>query len=314
MAFDPTNLIGNPAAMAKPLAKARPKPYIPPGGRKPMTSKAPGQLQGTGIRYQPTPEQQAATNERSRSGWTSDNPFAPTLAKTTQIDIGTPDQRQFGQEAMALARSQMNAPQQNFWPQIEQNARSNYEKQIAPSIAERFNAFGGQNSNAYRNALVEGRQGLEERIANQRTNYEMQQQQRDDQRFGQLANLGNNPRSETLYNPEKPGWGWQIANPLIQAASQAIGGYIGGPVGAYAGGQIGAGLANGGQQQGQQPMHFGGGNRAPSYTGDMGGSPFQRSDFSPQQAGGSAPGYQPYKPFSGFQSQYPNLTQFRQGF
>lgn len=58
----------------------------------------------------------------------------------------------------------INAQPIDYAP-LAQQAQRQYAEQIVPGIAERFSSVGGQRSNAFRNALISGGQGLAERLA-----------------------------------------------------------------------------------------------------------------------------------------------------
>lgn len=94
---------------------------------------------------------------------------------------------------------------------IEQAARTQFNTQTVPSLAERFTSMGdgAQRSSAFQGALGQAGAGLEEQLAAMKQNYNLQQQ-------NQLMNMLGMSRQENMYQPSQPGFLEQMAGPLTR--------------------------------------------------------------------------------------------------
>jgi len=128
---------------------------------------------------------------------------------------------------------------------IEQQARSNFNTQTIPSIAERFTSLGSgsQNSSAFSNAIGSASSGLEQSLASLKSQYGLQQQGLNQNMIQSLLGMGLQPRYENAYFPRQPGFGESAGAPLLQGLGSILplllSGFLGG----------GAGLAGGGLSQ-----------------------------------------------------------------
>ena len=85
-----------------------------------------------------------------------------------------------------------------FEPQA-QKARTQFQQQTVPSIAERFTQMGGQRSNAFAQTLGQAGAGLEEGLAAQGSQFGQRQQQL----MQGLLGLG---QQESVLRPAEPGF------------------------------------------------------------------------------------------------------------
>jgi len=99
----------------------------------------------------------------------------------------------------------------NFGP-IEQQARTNFQTQTVPGLAERFTAMGnGQRSSAFQGALGQAGAGLNEALAALRSQYGLQQ-----------AQMGLQPRFESSYMAGQPGLLGQLGGGAAQGLSSLL--------------------------------------------------------------------------------------------
>lgn len=108
---------------------------------------------------------------------------------------------------------------------IEQRARSQFNQQTIPSLAERFTSMGGgQRSSAFQGALGAAGAGLEEGLAALRSQHGLQQ-----------LGMGLTPQFENIYFPSQPGFFEGLSSGYNQAIPSLLGawgqGAFGGSVG-----------------------------------------------------------------------------------
>lgn len=130
------------------------------------------------------------------------NAFAGYPAQSIQFPLRTPSQQSALDQILARSVADLKGLNTSFDP-IAQRARSQFNQQTLPSIAERFTAMGpgAQSSGAFRRALGSAGAGLEENLAALNAQYNLA-------RGDQLANLlkiGLAPSFETTYMPAEPG-------------------------------------------------------------------------------------------------------------
>lgn len=150
-----------------------------------------------------------------------------------QISRFTPQQQglqnQSIQNLMQLLQSGAGTPG-NFAP-IAQRARTQFQTQTIPSLAERFTAMGGQNSSAFQGALGQAGAGLEENLAGLESQYGLQQNSQLQNLLQLLGSLGLQQGSENLVHEGQPG--------ALQGLAAGLGNYfapgIGGAIGSGAG-------------------------------------------------------------------------------
>lgn len=93
---------------------------------------------------------------------------------------------------------------QGFEPYAQQ-ARTQFNTQTIPSLAERFTALGGQRSSAFQGALGAAGAGLNENLAALGSQYDSNQQGQEQQLLMALLGLGLQPQFENAYQPGTPG-------------------------------------------------------------------------------------------------------------
>lgn len=123
-------------------------------------------------------------------------------SRTEQIPRFNPEQQQAFSQILQQALSGMQDPSKGFEPMAQQ-ARSQFQTQTLPSIAERFTAMGqgGQRSSDFAGALGQAGAGLEEGLASQQAQYGLQR----GGQLQQLLGMGLQPQFESLYRPETHG-------------------------------------------------------------------------------------------------------------
>jgi hypothetical protein len=139
--------------------------------------------------------------------------FSGRPAQLAQINKFNPQQQNALSSLLGQASQGMKNPYQGFEP-IEARARSQFQKNTIPGIAERFTSLGDNaiSSGAFASQLGEAGAGLEEGLAALRSQYGLQNR-------GQLLRelgLGLTPENENFYQPREEG-GWEsLIGPLLQ--------------------------------------------------------------------------------------------------
>jgi len=185
-------------------------------------------------------------------------PFWNTSPQLKQISTISPEQQnlvgQSGQGALNLLK-QLQGQQFNFDP-IANQAQSQYQREIVPSIAERFTSMGSgtQNSSAFSQALSSAGTGLQNSLAALRAQYGLQERGLNQDLLRQLLGVGLTPTFQNYYQPGETGWGTQLLSTLGSATGQAAGMFLPGF------GQLSQ-LGQFGQQRAaaSQPSYLGGG-------------------------------------------------------
>ena len=168
----------------------------------------------------------------------------PKAPKVTQIETVNPEQRQvinqLLQQALGVARGLQQQPMgqlPSFEP-IAQRARTQFQQQTIPSIAERFTALDGQRSSGFPQILGQQAAGLEEALAALAADYGIQQQQLGLQGQGLQQNLlatllgiGTQPTFQNYLQERQPGFWSRLGNAFTGGVSNSVG-------------QFGSGLAN----------------------------------------------------------------------
>jgi hypothetical protein len=132
-----------------------------------------------------------------------------------QAQIFNPQQQQILQFLLQQGQQGLQNPSAGFAP-IAQQARSQFNQQTVPSLAERFTSM-GQNSlgsPAFASQLGQAGSGLEEALAALQSQYGMQNQQN----ALQMLALGMSPGFENFYQGSQPGLGENILSGAAQAA------------------------------------------------------------------------------------------------
>ncbi len=151
----------------------------------------------------------------------------------------SPEQQQILNYLLAQGKSRLENPNVGFEP-IEEEARSKFQSESLPSIAERFSALGGSDTSGSSDliGMLGGAQSeFDQGIASLKAQYGLQNQDR----ALNLLQLGLTPQSELAYfqgQPPLPGVP-STGSRLFEAGAGALGNYFAG------GGDFGIGGALG---------------------------------------------------------------------
>jgi len=130
--------------------------------------------------------------------------FGGSPAQTMQFPRFNPQQQDAFSQLLQNALQGLSQTRSDFGP-IEQRARSQFQQQTVPSLAERFTSMGSGaslGSPAFTSQLGQAGAGLEEGLAAQRGQYGLQQQQM----LMSLLGLGLTPQFESAYQPRQAGF------------------------------------------------------------------------------------------------------------
>lgn len=166
-----------------------------------------------------------------------------TPAQTQQFQRFTPEQQQALSKLLSMGQQGLQNPTQGFEP-IAQQARTQFEQQTVPTLAERFTSMGGGSlsSPAFSSQLGQAGSGLEGSLAALKSQYGLGQQSH----FANLLGMGLSPQFETGYTPRQPGFAEQAGQGLaggLGSLLPLLGLLFGGPVGGAIGGAGSAGLS-----------------------------------------------------------------------
>lgn len=114
-----------------------------------------------------------------------------------------------------LQQGQGQSP--SFAP-IAQQARTQFNTQTIPGLAERFTALGGQNSSAFQGALGSAGAGLEQNLAAMGSQYGLQQNAQNQNLMKLLLGLSIQPQFENLIQGGQPG--------ALHGAAQGLGSFL----------------------------------------------------------------------------------------
>lgn len=129
---------------------------------------------------------------------------------------------QVGQSASGL----LNKPQSFDFAPIAQQARTQFQTQTIPGLAERFASLGTARSGAFRHAMEQAGAGLEQGLASLQSQYGLQQQGQQNQLLNMLLGYGLSPSFENVHAPEGLGFFESLAPALGQAAGQYGSSYL----------------------------------------------------------------------------------------
>lgn len=124
----------------------------------------------------------------------------------SQIPRFNPGQMNAQQGLLQMGQQGLQNPYQGFAP-IAQQARSQFNQQTVPSIAERFTSMGGArgsnalSSPAFASQLGQSGAGLEEALASLQAQYGMQNQSQ----FMNMMQMGMQPQYDNYASQEQPG-------------------------------------------------------------------------------------------------------------
>lgn len=195
------------------------------------------------------------------------NLFSASPATGQQIPTLTPQQLgvkgQASNQALQMLQG-LGGGNFNFEP-IAQQARTQFQTQTLPGLAERFTSLGSgaQRSSAFQGALGQAGAGLEEGLAGLKSQYGLQQQGLNQNLLQLLLGHSLSPEADTLINEGEPGALSQlgpILGQLLPFLPQIIGSFVPGGsaigTGLSAGFNALKGLFGGGQKQQPQTQSF----------------------------------------------------------
>jgi len=138
---------------------------------------------------------------------------AQKSGKWSQLYTKDENQRAAQNQALQMGLSQLQNPYEGYQP-IEDQARTNFQTQTIPSIAERFTAMGNgaQRSSAFTGALGSAGAGLEQSLAALKSQYGFQNKQLGAGLLGQ----GLESNYENLYTHGGETFGSSVLGGLSQ--------------------------------------------------------------------------------------------------
>ncbi len=151
------------------------------------------------------------------------NPNSQQLSEgLNKISTMSPEQQQALLELLSQGQNTLQNPYAGF-EGIENQARSNFQQQAMPGLAERFAAMGNNapSSPSYQAEKMNAMSGLEGNLAALRSQYGMQNKQNA---LGQLS-LGLTPTFQTAYKAHEPGFGENMLSGAFQNIGNMAQGY-----------------------------------------------------------------------------------------
>lgn len=148
--------------------------------------------------------------------------FLGSPNRLLQAPTVTPEQQSALMQLLQQGLTGVQNPTAGFEP-IAEYARTQFQQQTVPSIAERFSGLGAQRSSAFGQQLGAAGAGLEQGLAAQKAQF-------GQQNLGQLLNmlqLALRPQFENIYRPGQAGFLESLVAGLINSGGQAAGQYIG---------------------------------------------------------------------------------------
>lgn len=132
-----------------------------------------------------------------------------TPGRTEQFQRFNPQQQGINTQLLDMLPGLLQRGTQGFqggFAPIAQRARSQFQSQTIPSLAERFTALGGgQNSSAFQGALGQAGAGLEEGLAGLESKYNLAQGGQQQQLLLALLSAALQPQFENSYFPQRGG-------------------------------------------------------------------------------------------------------------
>jgi hypothetical protein len=143
--------------------------------------------------------------------------------RTEQFQRFTPDQQGINSQLLSILPQllqQVQGGNRGGFAPIAQQARTQFNTQTIPSLAERFTALGGgQNSSAFQGALGQAGSGLEEGLAGLESKFNLAQGGQQQQLLLSLLQAALQPQFENAYFPRQPGF----LQGLAGSAGQGLG-------------------------------------------------------------------------------------------
>lgn len=121
-----------------------------------------------------------------------------------QTSTVTPEVQQMLSQLLQQGSQKLQNPYQGFEP-LAQEARTNFQQQTVPSIAERFTSMGGGalSSPAFASQLGQAGSGLDQGLANMKSQYGMQ----NENQGLRMLQQGMMPSFSNTYMQSQPGLG-----------------------------------------------------------------------------------------------------------
>lgn len=150
--------------------------------------------------------------------------FGNQPAQTQQFSRLNPSQANAQNQILSMGLNGLQNLNQSFdFSPIERQARTQFQTNTIPSIAERFTAMGsGPGSSNFIGRLGAAGAGLEQSLASLRSNLGLQQQGQQQNFLSNLLSLGLQPQTDTLHSPEQPGFLQSAGVPILQGLGQAL--------------------------------------------------------------------------------------------
>lgn len=168
-----------------------------------------------------------------------------TPARNEQLPLYNKQQQNLLSQILGQSSGALQNLQKPFdFSPIENQARTGFQQQTIPSIAERFTSMGGGalSSPAFASQLGQAGAGLETNLAGLKSQIGLQQQGQQQNMLMNLLRFALQPQTENLYHPRQPG----IAETVSPYAIRALLAYLtgGSSEAANAGSQVGGGISN----------------------------------------------------------------------
>lgn len=143
--------------------------------------------------------------------WSLKNFFLGSQDRINQIPTVTPDAANALQQLLQQGLGNVTGQNTSSFAPLSKQARSQFEQQTLPSIAERFTGLGAQRSSAFGQQLGQAGAGLEENLA-------ARQQQQGLQQLG----LGLTPQFENIHTPGSAGLFSNLFGSALQGLGQPL--------------------------------------------------------------------------------------------
>lgn len=141
-------------------------------------------------------------------------------AQNTQLPTVSPEQQQFMSWLLSQGKQGFEQGSDfNFEP-LEQQAMTQFQSEIIPSIAERFAGTGARNSSAFQSALGQAGSGLAQNLAALKAQYGYQSSLNRQQNALNMLGMGLRPSFENVFRPETQGLFGGLIPSLGQGAGQ----------------------------------------------------------------------------------------------
>jgi len=141
-----------------------------------------------------------------------------------QFPLLTQPQQGLQQNILSMLPQLLSSTSQqgfDFKPIAEQ-ARTQFQQQTIPSIAERFTGLNAQGSSAFKQSLGQAGAGLEQGLGALQSQYGLQQQGLNQQLLSNLLHHGLQPSMENVYFPRQQSFSEGFFPSLAQGGLSAL--------------------------------------------------------------------------------------------